>query len=125
MALTPEEAQAMKDEIANMKSKMDDMTGEGLKNQVKEMSETMAKINARFEAEDKAKEDAVTAEKATLEETVANAGLMTAEEAKAAPVEALRVLANAASKAAAAPIVGHFINRKAPTDLAAMFPSEA
>lgn len=125
MALTPEEVQAMKDEIANMKSKMDDMTGDGLKNQVKELSETMAKVNARFEAEDKAKEEAVTAEKATLEEAVANAGLMTADEAKAAPVEALRVLANAAKNATAAPIVGHFINRKAPVDLAAMFPSEA
>lgn len=125
MAITPEEIQAMKEELANMKSKMDDMTGEGLKNQVKELSETMAKINARFEAEDKAKEDAVMAEKATLEETVANAGLMTADEAKAAPVEALRVLANAAKNATAAPIVGRFINQQKAVDVAALFPSEA
>ena len=125
MAFTPEEAEALKNSVKAMQSKLDEMTGEGLKNQVKEMSETMAKINARFEAEDKAKEESVAAEKATMEEAVANAGLMTAEEAKAAPIEALRVLANAAKTATAAPIVGRFVNQQKAPDLAAMFPSEA
>lgn len=124
-AMTPEEAQALKEEVANMKSKLDDMTGEGLKNQVKELADTMAKVNARFEAEDKAKAEAAAAEKAGLEEAVANAGMMTAEEAKAAPIEALRVLANAAKTATAAPIVGRFINQQKTPDLASMFPSEA
>ena len=125
MAFTPEEAEALKNSVTAMQAKLDEMTGEGTKKQLSEMANALAAINARFETEDKAKADAADAEKGKLEEAVANAGLMTADEAKAAPIEALRALSNATQKLAAAPIMGQFVNRKSAPDLASMFPEEA
>lgn len=125
MAFTPEEAKDLKETVANMKSKLDEMTGETAKKQMSEMANAIASINARFEAEDAAKAAAAEAEKADMAEKVSNAGLMTAEEAKAAPVEALRVLANTLKIQTAAPIIGAFVNRKSAPDLASQFPSEA
>lgn len=125
MAFTPEEAAAMKEQVANMQAAIDKMTGADISKKMDEMTNALTAINARFKAEDDAKAAAADAEKSAMAEKVANAGLMTAEEAKAAPIEALRVLANTIDVPTAAPIMGHFINRKAPVDLASMFPSEA
>lgn len=125
MAFTPEEAAAMKEQIANMQTAIDKLTGADVSKKMDEMTNALTAINERFAAEDAAKTAAADAEKAAMAEKVANAGLMTADEAKAAPIEALRVLANTITAPTAAPIMGHFINRKAPADLASLFPSEA
>lgn len=124
MAFTPEEAEALKNSVAAMQQKLDKLTGDDVAKQFEAMNAGLAAINERFAAEDAAKAAAAASEKDDLAEKVANAGLMTAEAAKAAPVEALRVLANTIHPQLAAPIIGRFANTKQAPDLAAMFPHE-
>lgn len=113
MPLTDEEATALKDGFAAIQTK------------ITELTDAMSAVTKRFEAEDAAKAETAAAEKTGMEEKVVEAGMMNADEAKAAPVEALRVLVNQIKPAAAAPIIGRF-NAAAPADdLADMFPKEA
>ena len=111
MPMTDEEAKGLKDGFAAMQAKLGEVT------------DAMAAITARFAAEDTAKAETAAAEKTGMEEKVVEAGMMNADEAKAAPVEALRVLVNQIKPAAAAPIIGRF-NAAAAPDLAAQFPKE-
>mgnify|MGYP001359773601 CR=1 FL=1 len=123
MAFTPEEAEELKNSVSAMQAKLDKLTGEGTEKQIEAMNAALAQINARFEAEDQAKLAAAEAEKAELEETVVNHGLLDKEAAKEASIETLRALANVA--VTAAPIVGHYVNQQKGTiDLAAQFPKE-
>ncbi len=126
MAFTPEEKTALEEKIANLQASVDKLTGADVANQFKTLNEGMAAIQERFKTEDEAKNAEVEKEKTALEEKVANAKLMTPEEAKAAPIEALRVLANHAAKApqAAAPIFGGYLNQQSAPELADMFPKE-
>lgn len=125
MAFTPEEAEELKNSVSAMQAKLDDLTGEGTKKQIETMNEALAQINARFKAEDDDKIAAAAGEKAEAEEQVVNSGLMTAEEAKAAPIEALRVLVNASARIMAAPIRAGFVNHQSTDkDVADMFPKE-
>lgn len=115
MPMTDEEAAALKDGLAAMQTK------------ITELTDAMSAIAKRFAAEDAAKAEAAAAEKTDMEEKVVEAGMMNAEEAKDAPVEALRVLVNQIKPAAAAPILGRFNAAGGNTvaDLAAHFPKEA
>lgn len=115
MPMTDEEAAALKSGFAEVQTKLGEVT------------DAVAAITARFAAEDAAKAETAAAEKADMEEKVVEAGMMNAAEAKAAPVEALRVLVNQIRPAAAAPILGRFNAASGNTvaDLAAHFPKEA
>ena len=126
MAFTDEEATELKETVANLAAKVNKLTGDDVADQFKALNEGMAAIQERFKAEDDAKAAANEVEKAELEDKVANAKLMTADEAKAAPIEALRVLVNHAAKApqSAAPIFGGYLNQQSAPDLADMFPNE-
>ena len=126
MAFTDEEATELKETVANLAAKVNKLTGDDVADQFKALNEGMAAIQERFKADDDAKAAANEVEKAELEEKVANAKLMTADEAKAAPIEALRVLANHAAKVAptAAPIFGGYLNTQSAPELADMFPNE-
>ena len=126
MAFTDEEATELKETVANLAAKVNKLTGDDVAEQFKALNEGMAAIQERFKADDDAKAAANEVEKAELEEKVANAKLMTADEAKAAPIEALRVLANHAAKVAptAAPIFGGYLNTQSAPELADQFPNE-
>ena len=124
MAFTPEEKTALEEKVENLTAKLNKLTGDDVADQLKATNEAIEKINARFQAEDDAKAVAAEAEKTDLEEKVANAKLMTPEAAKAAPIEALRVLANTIQAPTAAPIFGGYLNQQAAPDLADMFPKE-
>ena len=126
MAFTDEEATELKETVANLAAKVNKLTGDDVADQFKALNEGMAAIQERFKADDDAKAAANEVEKAELEEKVANAKLMTADEAKAAPIEALRVLANHAAKVAptAAPIFGGYLNTQSAPELADQFPNE-
>ena len=126
MAFTDEEKTALEEKVENLTTKLNKLTGDDVADQLKATNEAIEKINARFQAEDDAKAVAAEAEKTDLEEKVANAKLMTADEAKAAPIEALRVLANHAAKVVptAAPIFGGYLNTQSAPELADMFPKE-
>ena len=111
MPLTQEEATALKAGFAELQTTVSGVT------------DALAKIMQRFDAQDAATAEAAAAEKTDMETKVVNAGLMDADAAKAAPVEALRVLVNTIKPTTAAPLIGHF-NSAATPDLAAMFPEE-
>lgn len=117
MAFTEEEAAMLKEQVANMQKSLDKVTGNDIANQLAALNERFAKMDEEAAAK-------AGAEKDGLADKVVNAGLMDAEAAKAAPVEALRVLVNTIQNQTAAPILGHYINKQQTPDLASLFPSE-